>query len=31
MKIKSYLKENGIESKLKKSPNNKIFNFILVF
>ena len=31
MKIKSYLKENGIESSIEKSKNDKIFNFILKF
>ena len=30
-KIKSYLKENGIESSIEKSKNDKIFNFILKF
>lgn len=31
MKIKMYLKENGIESSIEKSKNDKIFNFILKF
>lgn len=31
MKIKNFLQENEINSKLKKSENEKIFNFILEF